>query len=237
MLILDNVTPNGKGHTIEFSFIKNVEINGTIINSDSATISADISISDSKGNIVAETQTDDRGQYDIKVSMKENQNYTLTAIAENSFVQTTILNTSKLKKDSVFRDIRLVLPLLKSGQKYQLGNINFFSNQAYLLPASLPSVQSLFKMMKKNKKMVIEIQGHTNGGDWRLPKNRQSAFEKELSEERAKTIYNYLITHGIEKERMTTVGFGSTIPLYKDADSDFKSQANMRVEIKVISIE
>lgn len=68
MLILDNVTPEGQGHTIRFYFMKSVEINGTVINSDSIPVVADIILSDNQGNTVEETKSNKSGAYTIKTS-------------------------------------------------------------------------------------------------------------------------------------------------------------------------
>jgi outer membrane protein OmpA-like peptidoglycan-associated protein len=236
MLILDNVTPNGKGHTLVFSFLKAVEIKGTIISSDSLPIVADITLSDNKGNIIEEAKSNDKGEYKINTKIKENQNYNLTYIAENAFVQTAIINTKDLKGTSVFPDIRTVLPKLKKGEKYKLGNINFYGNVATLLPESFSSVESLYKLMKKNKNLCIIIQGHVNDPSKKRT-GMEESFDQTLSEDRAKTIYNYLLKKGIDKVRMTTEGLSNTQMIYPHPENEYQQMANIRVEIKVISIE
>jgi outer membrane protein OmpA-like peptidoglycan-associated protein len=45
---------------------------------------------------------------------------------------------------------------------------------------------------------------------------------------------NYLIENGIDKERMTAVGYGNTLPVYKDAKFSYEEQANRRVEVKIL---
>ncbi|MGZ4047974.1 MAG: OmpA family protein [Bacteroidia bacterium] len=237
MLILDNVTPEGKGHTIRFNFMKKVEIKGKIINSDSVPVVADITLSDNFGNTVEETKSNAKGEYKINTEIKENQNYNLTFLEEGTFVQTATINTKDLKEDAAFPDIKTMLPKLKKGEKYKLGNINFYGNKAILLPESIPSEEALYKLMKKNKKMTIQIQGHTNGEDWHLAPENQSPEEKILSEDRAKTIYNYLVAKGIAADRMSTYGFGSTKAIYKNPKDEGEQSANRRVEIKVLSFE
>lgn len=234
MLILDNVHPGGKGHTLLFNYMKDVTIKGKVLNSDSVPVISEITLSDNKGRTILETKSDKNGDYNIKTSLVENQNYSFSIISENTFVDIKTINT-KTHKDA--NDIRVMLPLLKKGEKYKLGNINFFGDLATLLPYSYPSVEALYKLMRKNKNMVIEIEGHTNGDDWSRPANQQSSREKGLSEDRANVIYKYLIAKGIQKERMSKVGYGSTKVLFKSPKSELESSANRRVEIKVISIE
>lgn len=237
ILVLDNVTPEGKGHTIYFYFLKDVEIKGKIIGVDSIPLIAEITLSDNKGNTIEETTSNINGEYKINTEIKENQNYSLTYLSEETFVQSTTINTKSLKGATVFLDIKTVLPKLKKGEKYRLGNINFYGNSATLLPESISSVESLYKLMKKNKKMIIQIHGHTNGEDWHLAPKNQHPEEKILSENRAKNIYDYLISKGINQDRISTSGFSSTKPLFETPKNEFEQSANRRVEIKVLSIE
>lgn len=110
--------------------------------------------------------------------------------------------------------------------KYNMSSINFFGGQATLLPSSYSSIEALYKLMKKNKRMIIRIEGHINGyGD------------HPLSVSRAKTVYNYLQEQGIEKERMSFIGFGGEKQLYPNPKNESESSANRRVEINVISIK
>jgi outer membrane protein OmpA-like peptidoglycan-associated protein len=233
MLILDNVTSQGKGHTICFNFVKDVEINGNVVNSDNLPVVADITLSDNKGIVILETKSDKNGDYKIKSVLRENQNYNLSIISDSTFVQSQIINTNVLKGKTVFSTIKVVLPKLKKGEKYKLGNINFFGNLPTIIPASIPSVESLYKLMKMNKKMIIQIEGHVNdpGG------NSDDIFNEILSRNRAKTIYDYLINKGISSERLGYVGLSNKFPLFKRPINDLQKQANRRVEIKVISLE
>lgn len=233
ILILDNVTPKGKGFTLEINFIKDVEIKGRILNSDSLPVVAEISLSDISGNTIQETKSNDNGEYTIKTTLKENLNYSLIAASDSTFVDVKTINTKELKKDQVvFPEIKMVLPKLKKGSKYKMQSINFYGNRTILTPASIPSVEALYKLMKKNKKMVILIEGHVNdqgSGD--------KGFIQSLSDNRAKTVYNYLIEKGIAKERMSTIGLANKFQLFPKPKTETEMQANRRVEIKVISID
>src|ERR1035441_3791375 len=101
--------------------------------------------------------------------------------------------------------MKIILPKLKGGKKYELGAINFVGNQAIVLPESNSSMNALGKLMKKNKKMKIRIDGHVND-----PLNASdAAFKQDLSERRAKTIFDFLLSKGIDKERLSTIGFSN----------------------------
>jgi outer membrane protein OmpA-like peptidoglycan-associated protein len=238
MLILDNVTPNGKGHTLEFNFIKDVEIKGRVLNSDSVPIKADITLSDIKGNTILETKSNEKGDYIIKTTLNENQNYSLVAVSDSTFVGVKTLNTKNLKKEqTVFADIKVVLPKLKKGSKYPLGNINFYGDSPELLPESYSSAEALYKLMKKNKKLIIQIEGHVNDS-FKMALDTTNTFRNmKLSTARALTVYNYLLNKNIPEERMKYLGLSNKFPIYKTPRSESQQAANRRVEIKVISME
>ncbi|MES2284205.1 MAG: OmpA family protein [Bacteroidota bacterium] len=226
ILVLDNVYPDGKGHTLNFNYVKQVVISGIVVDADSVPIMAEISLSDNIGNIVHQQNTSKDGKYTINSSMKESLNYTLSFSSDNSFNVVKTLNTNDLKKSNSFTDIRTILVRLKKGMKYNMSSINFYAGLAILLPSSFPSLLSLYKLLKKNKKMIIRIEGHINGyGD------------HPLSVSRAKTVYDYLLEQGIEKERMSFIGFGGEKQLYPNTRDETEASANRRVEINVISIE
>lgn len=236
MLILDNVTPKGKGHKLVFDMLRNVVIQGVVLNSDSIPIVSEIGLYDDNGSLLVKTRSNKKGSYNIQKSIKENRNYNLQYFSDSTFPQIKVINTRTLKETNVFSDIKIILPKLKKGKKYKLGSINFYGNSDELLPNSNPSVEALAMLMKRNKKMIILIEGHTNGEDWHLAPEYQDKREKILSEDRAKKICDYLISRDIDKSRFSSIGLSSTLPVYPSPKSEAEQSANRRVEIKVISI-
>jgi len=234
LLVLDNVTPEGKGHTLFFSYIKFVEIKGIVKNADSIPMVAEIILSDNKGNIIAKTASNNSGEYVINTGLKENTNYSLTYNNDSYFFSANTINTNTLGNKKSFENINTFLPKLKKGNKYNVGNINFYGDQAIVLPESYSSLAALYKLMKKNKKMVILIEGHINRpGDSKI----KEKSDLILSEQRAAAIANYLIANGIDKKRISTKGLGASQMLFPNPSSEAEHKANRRVEIKIISID
>ncbi len=230
VLVLDNVYPEGKGHTIKFNFVKQAAIAGIIVGTDNQPVKAEISLTDFSGTIVTQANSGIDGRYKFNASLNEDQDYSLTFSSDSSFIAVKTLNTKDLKQTNTFTDIRTILPKLKKGEKYKMGTINFYGNQSDLLPESYSSVNALYMLMKKNKKMVIRIEGHVNPAypkdDW-----------QSLSEGRAKAVLFYLKQKGIEKERMSSIGFGASKAIYPIPKNESEGAANRRVEINVISIK
>src|ERR1035437_187077 len=208
-LVLDNVYPNGLGHTIKLGYQKIIKIGGIVIDDDEKPVQAEVTLKDSQGHEV-KTETDSAGKYILNAELWESFAYTISFFNSSYFVNSqTIRDDSLIKVDYKLNDIKVILPKLKGGKKYTLGGINFYGDQAKLLPESYPSVSALCKLMKKNKKMKIRIEGHIND-----PGNPSLDSHKGLSEARAHTIYNMLLLNGIEKERMKIIGFGSMYMLF-----------------------
>ena len=77
--------------------------------------------------------------------------------------------------------------------------------------------------MIDNPKIVIELQAHTDcrGGD---------DYNLKLSQRRAQSCVDYLISKGISKDRMKAVGYGETIPRMKGLECDVISKLSTNEE-------
>lgn len=233
-LVLDNVYPNGLGHTIKLGCQKIVQLKGVVLNEENKPVWAEVVLEDYQGKEIKKIQTDTAGKYSIEAALSLQHSYTLNFYNDSSFVNSKIIRPDLLEKaDYKINNMKVILPKLKGGQKYSLAGINFYGNDTILLPISNSSINSLYKLMKKNRKMIIRIEGHIND-----PGHPSINSHKELSEQRAHAIFNILLMKGIEKDRMTTIGLGSQYMLFprKNA-SDAEQEANRRVEINVISLE
>ncbi|MBO9150656.1 OmpA family protein [Chitinophaga sp. GCM10012297] len=109
-----------------------------------------------------------------------------------------------------------------------LRNIFFPSNQFTLDPASATELDKLVALLKDNPTMVAEISGHTDnvGSD---------AANQQLSENRAKSVVEYLVQHGIPAQRLKAKGYGETKAIDNN-DTETGRAQNRRTELKVISL-
>lgn len=155
--------------------------------------------------------------------------------------------------DGIIRDANgaVVIPFeltrLKKGDISVMYNVYFFKDAAIMRPESRYEVNSLLEMMKENPKYKIKIHGHTNGNAAgkiiSMEKDSQNFFAltdtkegvgtaKELSEERAKIIREYLISNGVDAKRMEIKAWGGKRPIHDKLSS--KAQENVRVEIEIL---
>lgn len=226
-LVLDNVYDKGEGHTIKYYFEESVQIKGMIFGENNQPIVADISLTNPSGDTVFLTKSNASGTYDFSTPLRRNFNYSLNFYNDSNFVFSKNIGL----KDSVkLNDIRTMLPKLKKGSKYSVGSINFKPGLTEYLPQAIPSISSLYMLMKRNKNLKILIIGHSNG----------RAFETEngiikFTTSRAEKIKDYLVFKGIEVVRIETLGKGDKEMLFKlpEATSDQQEQ-NRRVEVMVL---
>ena len=232
-LVLDNVYPNGDGHTIEIGYEKEVSISGIVLNEENKPIKAEVILEDTKGNEVKKTFSDsETGKYTINTTVFVNTNYNVVYLQDSSFVKITeIKSNSLIKNNYKLTDIKIILPKLRKGAKYQMDAINFFGNSSIPLPSVYSSIKSLYKLMKKNPNMIISIEGHVNSPGESTSEN----ICQKLSKDRAITIYNYLLKEKINKDRMSTVGYSNKFMLFPNPKNEEEQIKNRRVEIKVIS--
>lgn len=101
--------------------------------------------------------------------------------------------------------------------------INFETGKSDIKPESKPIVDQIVEMLKQNPDLKVSVEGHTDnvGSD----KSNQT-----LSENRAKSVVNALVTGGIEKSRLSSKGWGATKPIEDNTTEDGRFK-NRRVEI------
>lgn len=101
--------------------------------------------------------------------------------------------------------------------------IQFDSDQSQIKPQGKETVTQIAEALKKDKNLKISIEGHTDAtGD--------AAHNKKLSQERAQTVMNLLVSDGIDKSRLSATGYGAEKPLLPNNSEDNKAK-NRRVEL------
>ncbi len=117
----------------------------------------------------------------------------------------------------------------KIGDVIRLVKINFYLNSDEVLPDSYDEINDLFEVLNANQSLKIEIQGHIccnfieNG--------------LELSQFRASFIVDYLVSLGINANRLTYSGFGNSKPIFPIPEKNEKERIeNRRVEILITNL-
>lgn len=135
-----------------------------------------------------------------------------TVSLEESF--TALLNEAKAGGDAA-KELKL-----------ELNNVLYSVGKADLKSESSVTLNSLVALLTANPDVKIEISGHTdNTGD--------SAKNLQLSEDRAHSVYDYLVDHNIAADRLSYKGYGDTKPVASNDTEEGKKQ-NRRTEIKIV---
>ena len=113
----------------------------------------------------------------------------------------------------------LQFPLANISAPVLIENIFYDFDKATLRPESQTALDELVKLLNENPNITIELSAHTDcrGSD---------QYNERLSQQRAQNVVNYLIQHGIEKERLTPKGYGESRPQCH--------QLNRRTEFRVL---
>lgn len=125
------------------------------------------------------------------------------------------------------------LKRIEVGASIDLKNFYFVGNQDTLLKSSEPELPKLLKSMKLNPLITIEIAGHIHRLGLAVT---EDSWDYNLSVRRAKKVYDYLISNGIEPIRVLYKGYGNWQLRFPDAKNEKEASQNRRVEIKVVAI-
>ncbi len=142
--------------------------------------------------------------------------YKLPESLEGGSIGIKAVEITKLAKD---------IKKARKNDRLELKNVGFNPGTDKVLNSAEDALDDLVQILKTMPALRIDIQGHICCS---------RADEQNLSERRAKAIYNYLIKKGIAKERLSYQGFGGRSPVYSLPEiTEYERQANRRVEIQI----
>lgn len=192
-------------------------------------------IDNEKNEVIAQFSSNaSNGKY--LVSLPAGKNYGIAVSAEDYLFHS---ENFEVKQDAQYLEVEKNIDLKQAnvGATIVLRNIFFDLNKYSLRDESENELNRLTKLLNENPKLKIEIGGHTD--------TRGSAsYNQKLSENRAKSVVDYLIDKGIDKSRLEWKGYGEEQPIKTDADiSKMRSkreieaahQENRRTEFKILS--
>lgn len=104
-------------------------------------------------------------------------------------------------------------------------NIFFETGSSKLMQKSFKSLEEVADIMKSNPSYKVSIEGHTDntGGD---------ELNQKLSESRAASVKEYLMTHGVDDAKITSSGYGPSKPIADNKTAAGRAK-NRRVEMKM----
>lgn len=180
---------------------------------------------DLEANIELGVANSDPNTGEYKIILPSGKKYSFIAQQKEFYPISENINLKELTAYNEFTKDLYLLPIEK-GEIIRLNNIFFEFNKAELISDSHNELDRLYDILKENKNMKIEISGHTDD-------KGSVEYNKALSQNRAKSVLNYLVNKGISSDRLTSVGYGESNPVVNN-DTEENQAFNRRVEFKVL---
>jgi flagellar motor protein MotB len=124
---------------------------------------------------------------------------------------------------------RIGLNPIKVGGKMQLSNVFYEIDSWQLKKESMSELINLANLLSDNKNIIIEIGGYTDS-------TGSADYNIALSERRALTVVNYLISIGISPEKLKYKGYGNKSPIGDNITTEGR-KLNRRTEVKIIELK
>ncbi len=145
--------------------------------------------------------------------------------------ESQISTYGKRKTETIYHEIVLALRNLKMGSSFVLNDIYYDLNKWNLRSHSKLELDKVVKYLKDNPHITVELGSHTDS-------RASETYNLNLSQKRAKSAVNYIISKGIKKNRISAKGYGETKLKNHCKDgvkcTEEEHQENRRTEIKVI---
>lgn len=243
---VDITLPIGEVHTLQFSkqgyapreltidTRKEVLLSSSELDIDLAPGKAPLFVSlydlDTKEGIsgivqITNQNREERFTYSDSTRLRQGDSYVLNVSSPGYLYQDTTIHVPYSDATQVYY---IGLREIKRDLVLQLHNIQFEYNSASLLESSYGELEKIIRLLNENPALTIELSAHTDdlGTD---------KYNDMLSKRRGEAVLKYLVKHGIDASRVTTVGHGKRKPLVPN-DSEENRAINRRVEVKILGI-
>jgi OOP family OmpA-OmpF porin len=163
----------------------------------------------------------------FKIVLPYDKNYLIRATADKFFAQSENLNLDSLVKagyKEIHKDLYLVP--IEIGQIVRLNNVFFDFDKWDLRPESFVELDRVVKLLTENPAIEIEMSAHTDS-------RGSDEYNFKLSDNRARSVMEYILSKGIAPARIISQGYGETKPVSTN-DTDEGRQLNRRVEFTIL---
>lgn len=127
-------------------------------------------------------------------------------------------------------DTTIVLDQLVLDRSIVLENIYYDLDKAEIRPDAAVELDKLVQVLKDNPSIRIELSSHTDD-------RSSDQYNQDLSQRRAQSAVDYLVSQGISADRLVAKGYGESQLIIQNATTEEEHQTNRRTEFKVIEIK
>ncbi|GAB4107672.1 OmpA family protein [Echinicola sediminis] len=175
----------------------------------------------------------------LRFQLQPNAEFTMIASKNGYFTKSITYSTigktprqEELIQDvtNVVLDTTIVLDKLELEKAIVLENIYYDLDKANIRPDAALELDKLVKILEDNPDIKIELSSHTDT-------RASDEYNQDLSQRRAESAVNYIISQGISRDRLVAKGYGESQLIIPNAQTEEEHQVNRRTEFKVIEIE
>lgn len=242
----------GKGYDNLYAFMLpsiKIRITGYVFDTDEEPVAEAIVRVVGRNGMNFKSLTKPDGSYEV--SIDRSTEYVMMAGKQGYLNRKADLTSDPEEEDADY-EVDFYLPSITT--PVLIDNIFYDYNQARLREESYPSLDDLVQLLNDNPYTAIELAAHTD-------RVGSQNFNLDLSQRRAESVVDYLISQGIDEGRLTPVGYGKEspkkvdeklheqyefLPIGQELDEDFVNslepagreiadQINRRTEFQVIS--
>lgn len=194
-----------------------------------------IEVFDMNENLLHSFVTNEKGQIPDKFAVKLHTDYIFVATKEDYYKKRDFFTMrgkaipeeflTKVETDTTLEAV-IELKKIVEDEIFVLNNINFDFDKYDIRPDAAEELDQLVQILEDNPTIIIELRSHTDAVG---PDDRNM----KLSQNRAESTRNYLISKGIPANRMTAKGYGESQLLINTQEAN---EQNRRTEFKIIRI-
>ncbi|TAH08957.1 MAG: flagellar motor protein MotB, partial [Sphingobacteriia bacterium] len=182
-------------------------------------------INNATGTVLMKVQTDETGEYFITLPI--GKDYTFSVNRKGYLYFNELYELSNKQADSVYqKDIALQPIELNASLTFR--NIQFTTNSYQLPQDAYIELEKLLQVLIENPSLQVLISGHTDNVG-------KQSDNQLLSENRAKSIVDWLINKGITNNRLRFKGFGDSQPIGDNKTESGKAK-NRRITVTITQI-
>lgn len=226
-----NLINTPKGDTITKNFVltkPKSTLSGVVYDENNMPISALVTIKNKENNeVVFSSNTNEKGEYSTDI--KTGQYYVLTAKKDDyiNFPVETEIKYSDIG-ENFKQDLKIIeiIASIEQGLTFRIKNILFDTGKWDIKPESATEINKIVEFMNEYPKLKLEIGAHTDDVG-------KDEANMSLSSNRANSVVQYIISKGVNTERLTSKGYGETTPVGDNTTPEGRT-INRRVEFKLI---
>lgn len=210
---------------IEMIEKERLDVNGVVKTRDTVVVNAQIDLYSNIEELKSQL-TDNNGAF--KFSLNPDGEYSMSINKKGMLPKKVDIAMENIGENGDL-DLAIEMDSIKVDEVLTM-NIYYEFDKSDIKHASELELDKFIAFMKINTNVQIEISAHTD-------EKGTDAYNLNLSKERARNVMNYLLEEGrINKKRIISKGYGETMLLIKNAQTEDEHQQNRRTEIKIIGI-